>query len=162
MARIFYVHWNEQEAGNAVGALRAGGHTVRAETASGKSAWEALKADPPDVLVVCLDRLPSHGRRTAAVTTESARLRTLPMVFVGGEPDKVAAAKSQFPRAAFCGSDQLLQTIERVTGNSGEVPPGRACGAPPAQGRTRKSGAGRPRMDRPGPKKSARRSRRTA
>jgi hypothetical protein len=137
MARIFYVHWNEQEAGNAVGALRAGGHTVRAETASGKSAWEALKADPPDVLVVCLDRLPSHGRRTAAVTTESARLRTLPMVFVGGEPDKVAAAKSQFP-------------------------PGRACGAPPAQGRTRKSGAGRPRMDRPGPKKSARRSRRTA
>jgi len=111
MARIFYIHWNKEEALEAVRALRRAGHTVGYHWSSGEEAWKMLKSRPPDVLVVSLERLPSHGRRVAAVTRESKKLRDLPIVFVGGEQEKVKAARAEFPQARFSSRSALLRTL---------------------------------------------------
>ena len=84
MARIFYVHWHEDEALSTVRTLRAAGHSVDYHWSSGEQAWRLLKNAPPDALVISLDRLPSHGRAVAEGTTASKRLRDLPLIFVGG------------------------------------------------------------------------------
>ena len=115
MARLFYVHWNRNEALEAVRALRAARHEVRYEHEDGARVWALVKADPPDVLVVSLDRLPSHGRRTAAVTKQVKALRTLPVVFVGGEEAKVDVARKEFPKAAFCSAEKLLESLRKLT-----------------------------------------------
>lgn len=115
MARVFYVHWNRQEAGPTVRRLREAGHTVvchhSTEQGAGARAWKSIKGRPPDVLVVSLDRLPSHGRRVAAVTTETRRLADLPVVFVGGEREKVAVARREFPAARFTSPGRLAGVL---------------------------------------------------
>lgn len=114
MARIFYVHWNKDEALAAVRTLRAAGHTVEYHYDSGTEAWKLLKQSPPDALVVSLARLPSHGRRVAEVTAETKRLRELPVIFVDGEPEKVAVAKEKFPTARYCSSASLVSLLRDI------------------------------------------------
>ena len=72
-----------------------------------------VKRSRPDVLVISLDRLPSHGRRVAAVTGETRRLADLPIVFVGGAAEKREAARRDFPEARFTTAGRLLQTVAR-------------------------------------------------
>jgi CheY-like chemotaxis protein len=118
MARVLYVHWNKDEGMVTVRALRAAGHTVvfhhSTEEGAGAQAWKSIKAKPPDALVISLDRLPSHGRRIAAVTRETKKLRDLPVVFVGGAPDKVATARSEFPAATFTTAGKLAGVVEKL------------------------------------------------
>lgn len=118
MARLYYVHWDKAEALATVRALRDAGHVVRyhwdTSPGAGARAWKQLKSSPPDVLVVNLDRLPSHGRRVAAVKRETKRLADLPVVFVGGARDKVARARSEFPEARFTTAGRLAATIDRI------------------------------------------------
>lgn len=114
MAQLFYIHWHKDEALEDVQELREAGHVVRYHADSGDEAWKLLKENPPDALVISLERLPSHGRRVAAVTTEYKKLRELPVIFVGGEKDKVDVTRKEFPQAAFCTFDLLLKTIQEV------------------------------------------------
>jgi hypothetical protein len=115
MARLFYVHWDQEEGMATVRALRAEGHTVvfhhRTEEGAGAQAWKQIRAKPPDAIVISLSRLPSHGRRIAAVTSQYKALRAVPVVFVGGESEKVAVARKEFPGASFCSEQGLSTTI---------------------------------------------------
>jgi CheY-like chemotaxis protein len=113
MSRLFYVHWNKEEALVTVRELRAAGHVVRYHAESGEEAWKLLKQSPPDLLVVSLARLPSHGRRVAAVTKETKKLRDLPILFVGGEPEKVKVAREEFLAASFCSPEDLIEAIKK-------------------------------------------------
>jgi hypothetical protein len=47
----------------------------------------------PDVLVVWLARLPSHGRATAGYVRSTAWGRAIPVVFVDQDPDPLAKDK---------------------------------------------------------------------
>ena len=115
MARLFYVHWNKDEALDTVRALRAEGHSVtyhyNTEEGAGAHAWKQLKTNPPDVLIISLARLPSHGRRIASVVLENKSLGQLPLIFVDGAEDKVAKAKSQFPDAGFVNLTDLIPKL---------------------------------------------------
>lgn len=114
MARLFYIHWHKDECLAEVDALREVGHVVRYHYDTGEEAWKLLKQAPPEILVVSLERLPSHGRRVAAVTKETKKLRDLPVVFVGGAPAKVEVAKKEFPNATFCSFEELTKTVAAV------------------------------------------------
>ena len=118
MARLYYVHWDKAETLATVRALRAAGHVVRYHCdtgpGAGSRAWKQLAESPPDVLVVNLERLPSHGRRVAAVTREKRRLNDLPVVFVGGARDKVARARAEFPAARFTTPGRLFATLRAL------------------------------------------------
>lgn len=111
MARIFYVHWNRAEALTRVRKLEEAGHQVRFESEEGTAAWNAIRADPPDALVVSLERLPSHGLRTAEVIHSRRDLRNLTLLFVGGDPEKVQLASSKFPQATFVPAEELDTTL---------------------------------------------------
>jgi CheY-like chemotaxis protein len=118
MARLIYVHWNKDEGMVAVRALRAAGHTVlfhhSTEEGAGARAWKSIKSKPPDAIVISLERLPSHGRRIAAVTLETKKLRDVPVVFVGGAPDKVQVARAEFPGATFTTQAGLAAAVAKL------------------------------------------------
>ena len=108
MAEIYLVHWNETEAAEQARALRSAGHRVRVHW----STQAAARIDPlPDVLVVSLDRLPSHGRAVAEWMGEARRRQHVPIVFVGGANEKVQAARARFPKATFCGSEEVVRAV---------------------------------------------------
>jgi len=110
--KIFYVHWHADEAEAAAEAMREAGHEVELETEDGGRAWKALRAAPPDVLVVSLARKPSHGRRTAAVTETHGDLSALPIVFVGGDEATVEKTREDFPDASFTDAAHLDEVLD--------------------------------------------------
>lgn len=73
-----------------------------------------LTRDPPLAFVVDLGRLPSHGREVARSVRQSKALRVIPIVFVGGRPDKVAEAEDEFPDATFTGWDDVGPALEEA------------------------------------------------
>jgi len=116
MARVFYVHWDRQEGLEAVKTLRAQGHRVTfhhsTEPGAGARAWRTIRATPPDAIAVSLDRLPSHGRRVAAVTKQYKALRDVPVIFTGGTKEKRDMARREFPQARWCAAASLGRAID--------------------------------------------------
>lgn len=111
MARVFYLHWNKAEALVKVRALRAAGHTVSYHYTAGE---RACVGEVPDIWVISLERLPSHGRAVAEWCHETRQRRAIPLLFVGGAADKVARTRAKFPNASFCQPQELEATIDRL------------------------------------------------
>jgi hypothetical protein len=55
----------------------------------------------PAALVLDLDRLPSHAREIAFALRSSKSARHIPILFAGGEAEKIARVRSELPDAAF-------------------------------------------------------------
>ncbi|HUR61400.1 MAG TPA: hypothetical protein VM286_03430 [Candidatus Thermoplasmatota archaeon] len=113
MTRAFVVHWDPAEIG-AKSALVAscGVQVVGCEAEDGERAVAAMRLLDPNVLIVWLARLPSHGRVMAQAVRATAWGRTLPVVFVEGDPGLVDDAKMARIRKAV--PDAVLATPDRL------------------------------------------------
>ena len=100
MPRIRLIHWNATEAAERAARLAQG--CLKVEHAPlDPSGLRALRADPPDAVVIDLSRLPSHGRDLGAALRQTKATRGIPLVFVDGNPAKVARVRELLPDAAF-------------------------------------------------------------
>jgi hypothetical protein len=115
MAKIFLLHWNEAEAEERGSALRSAGHDILLHwsTESGPS----LKGTLPDVVVISLDRLPSHGRAVAEWLWEAKKRQHIPIIFAGGEPSNIDATRKKFPKAVYCSTAAVVQEVARLAGS---------------------------------------------
>jgi hypothetical protein len=110
--KLFYLHWNEEELLERIAPLCAAGHEVRTHWSPGDVA--RLGDFLPDIFVISLDRLPSHGRAYARWFWEAKTRRHLPIVFAGGQPDKVAVARQHFPNAVFCSTNEMADVVDQL------------------------------------------------
>jgi hypothetical protein len=124
MARIFFLHWNRPEAEARAAELAMADHVVSCHWNAGEV--PPLREPLPEVVVISLDRLPSHGRAVAEWLREAKQRRQVPLIFAGGKPEKVAVAREQFPQAVFCASDRVVAAVaEALAGDStGTARPG--------------------------------------
>jgi len=113
LAKVFLLHWNEDECKSLASPLRRAGHDVVPHWSTETSA--PLRDALPDVAVISLERLPSHGRAVAEWLWEAKKRQHIPIIFAGGEPAKVQATKHKFPKALFCPTKSLLTTIAGLT-----------------------------------------------
>jgi hypothetical protein len=81
--------------------LRRAGHHVRLLEPKTVGDFRAAADRPPDVFVIDLDRLPSHGREAALFFRGRKASRAVPIVFAGGVPEKVARVRKVLPDAVF-------------------------------------------------------------
>jgi response regulator RpfG family c-di-GMP phosphodiesterase len=109
--RLFLFHWHEAEATARADDLRKHGWHVEIEAEDGARGGKAVLANPPDAVVVSLDRLPSHGRETAQGLRGHKAGRTIPIVFVGGEGEAVAKTKAKVPDALFTTAEELPRLL---------------------------------------------------
>lgn len=112
--RLLLIHWNSEEAEAYAEALLAQGWRVDVEAEDGARAAKAIKAAPPQAVLIYLTRLPSHGRATAAHLAESKATRTIPIIFVGGEGEALAKTKAALPRASYLSADELAAHLEAL------------------------------------------------
>lgn len=117
MARIFYVHWNQDEASAVVRMLRNAVYAV----AYHHETTEAARIDRrPDVCVISPARLPSHGRANAERSWDGKNSWGNRRLFVGGEKEKVERTRARIPEAEFCGDEELATVLARPGSKAGK------------------------------------------
>jgi len=102
VSRILVVHWKPEEAESGLALLRRAGHEVEVYADRGGVGLAKYKQEVPEVVLVSLERLPSHGRHFAHCFRTTKATAQVPIVFVGGVEEKVAIAREMLPDAICC------------------------------------------------------------
>lgn len=112
MKRVFFIHFHEAELKEKIQPVKQAGYKVGCHFSTGPTA--NFKDNPPDVFVISLDRLPSHGKAYAEWLWEAKKRQHIPIVFCGGKQEKVMAIKEKLPKAIYCSNEKLLSTLEKI------------------------------------------------
>ena len=101
MAQIRLVCWNAELAAERARVLKNAGFDVDASPLDPAGMIGRLRENPPSLMLIDLDRLPSHGREVAGALRNSKALREIPIVFAGGVKEKVTRVRAELPDAIF-------------------------------------------------------------
>jgi hypothetical protein len=113
MHRVRVIHWKPTEAAPLIEAIRSGGFIAEYDSdPNGSTITRAIRANPPHAVVIDLSRLPSHGREVGVWLRSLKSTRTIPLVFVGGEPAKLAQVKGVLPDAAYATASNLARVLK--------------------------------------------------
>ncbi len=113
MARVRLIHWHAEEAAELGAVLEKAGHAVESRPLETGS-YAKLRVRPPDVYVISLDRLPSHGREVAFALRESKATRHIPIVFAGGQEAKVERIKQALPDATYTAWSNIRSAVRKA------------------------------------------------
>ena len=123
MGRVRVIHWNAEEAASLVQMCRRAGYKIDYDSGGGPDVVKATRKAPvPDVIVIDLTRLASHGREVGVALRNYKTLRATPIVFVDGEDIKVEKTRERVPDAYFCSRGQLLRTLKKAIREAGSKP----------------------------------------
>lgn len=122
MHRIQLIHWKPTEAEARVSALEAAGYQVTYEPFQGPPTLRRLRVDPPDAVVIDLERMPSQGRDVAFLLRQSKVTRGLPLVFVGGDLEKVGKIGKTLPDAVYVPWSRIRSGLKRALARPPEDP----------------------------------------
>ena len=100
MARIRLIHWKQEEAKERARRLTRAGHEVDCSPLNPES-LKALKAEPPDAILIDLSRMPSQGRDLGVLLRRTRSTRGVPLVFVGGEQAKIDGVRQLLHDAVY-------------------------------------------------------------
>ena len=110
--------------------LESAGYRVEAGPVD-QTTLRTLAADPPAAVVIDLSRQPSLGRDIGVALRHTKRTRHIPLVFVGGEPDKLARVKEVLPDATYANWSNVrsaLRAAIRQTGKGLHIPASNLAG----------------------------------
>jgi CheY-like chemotaxis protein len=122
MARIFLLHWKNEELAERAARLRRAGYRVKAIASLEGDAIRAFRDEPPAAVVIDLSRLPSHGRAVAMALRQQKRTRHVPLVFVEGVPDKIARMRRELPDAVYTTWSKIAPAVRRAIDEKPEMP----------------------------------------
>lgn len=120
--RIRLFHWNEAEAAERAANLRKAGFDADFDHKVEPGFARRLAARPPDVLVIDLSRLPSHGREVGIYARRAKITRLTPIVFVGGEPEKVKKIRAFIPDAVYTDWSAIKSAVQDAVKNAPVAP----------------------------------------
>jgi CheY-like chemotaxis protein len=122
MATIRLVHWNEDEGLERQQLLEAFGFDAAFDFGDGVFAMRQIRASHPDAVVIDLTRLPSHGREVAHGVRSAKATRHIPIVFVGGEPEKVARTRQLLPDAVYTTLGRIKTALPKAIARPPKAP----------------------------------------
>jgi CheY-like chemotaxis protein len=86
------------------------------------SFFKELGSGQPAAVVIDLARAPSHGREIAIVIRQRRSTRHLPLIFVGGEADKVARIRALLPDATYASWRGIAGALKWAIARPPEAP----------------------------------------
>ena len=116
MGRIRLIHWNADEAEERAALLASAGFTIDYVPLT-PAELRALREAPPSAIVLDLSRAPSRGRDLALALRKHRSTRHVPLVFVDGEPDKVARIRELLPDATYATWDRIEGALVHAISN---------------------------------------------
>jgi CheY-like chemotaxis protein len=122
MANVVLVHWNEQEAKERARALKALGFNATILFDPEKHSLAEIREHPPELFLIDLSRLPSQGREIAGHFRRAKATRNVPILFLGGDAERVKTARKLIPDAEFALWDEIRAAIKRAIKNAPRHP----------------------------------------
>jgi hypothetical protein len=119
VARIRLIHWKAAEAAEYVDILRNAGHQVDYEE---KLNPGSIRDGRPEAVLIDLSRMPSHGREVGVHLRGAKSTRYVPLVFVGGDPEKVAAIRAVLPDATYTKWSGVLSAVRKALSHAPAEP----------------------------------------
>ena len=113
MHRVRLIHWDPAAATERGDDLRSLGFNVVDEPLNPEG-LRALRQDPPKAIVIDLSRVPSQGRDMALGLRKHGATRNVPLVFVDGDPSKVARVRELLPDAAYTTWNMIGKMLHEV------------------------------------------------
>jgi CheY-like chemotaxis protein len=117
MSRVILIHWNAAEAQERAGRLRSAGYQPDTFTPQDAPALRSLRESPPDAFVIDLSGLPSQGCAVATMLRQQKATRLIPIVFVGGDPEKVARVRGLLPDAVYTEWSRIVGALRKAIEN---------------------------------------------
>ena len=114
MAKVRLIHWNGPEGRERKLRLASLGHHADFDDVEGPALMRALRSSAPDAFLIDLSRLPSHGREVAMWLRSTKSTRQVPIVFVDGDPAKVAKLKQLLPDATYTSWSRLATALPKA------------------------------------------------
>jgi CheY-like chemotaxis protein len=114
MRNLKLILWNSEEAQDRALMLTSAGYRIDAAIPSGSQSVRLLRDNPPDAVVIDLSRLPSQGLDIALLLRQYKQTRSIPLVFVDGDPIKVEGVKKILPDAVFARWTNILSSLRRA------------------------------------------------
>jgi hypothetical protein len=108
---IRLIQWKPDE--EKAGRLRSAGFELDDKPLD-PAGLKALRSDPPSAVVIDLDRIPSQGRDLGLLLRKHKATRNVPLVFAGGEPEKVARVQGSLPDAVFTPWSRVRSALRRA------------------------------------------------
>jgi CheY-like chemotaxis protein len=122
MTNVLLVHWNEAEAKDRARALKALGYKPKVVFDPEKRNLTEIREHPPELFLIDLSRLPSHGREIAGYFRRGKDTRNVPILFVEGSSDRISSARKLIPDAEFAVWDEIRTGIKRAIKNAPRNP----------------------------------------
>jgi CheY-like chemotaxis protein len=122
MKTVRLIHWNEDEGLERQQQLEAFGFSTGFDAGDVTHTLRAIRAAAPDAVVIDLSRMPSHGREVARALRSAKTTRHIPLVFVDGEKEKVAATKALLPDACYTTWGRIKTALPKAIANPVKTP----------------------------------------
>ncbi len=120
MHTIRVIHWKPAEAEPRVRRLKELGYKVAYEELQPES-YRHIRDEHPDILLIDLSRLPSHGREMALFFRQKKCSRQIPIVFAGGADEKVERVRQAVPDAIYTSWSRIKSELSRAIKNPPKV-----------------------------------------
>lgn len=117
MVRIHLIHWKIKEHPETIQLLQDLGYEVEADLPQSNTFFKDLRANPPDIMVIDLSRLPSQGRDMAINLRAHKTTEQVPIIFVDGAEDKVASVRKVVPDAIYTTWAEIAQAVRQAQEN---------------------------------------------
>lgn len=110
--RIYLLHWNDEGRVERSNQLQQLGFEVLDALPQGSELLRTIEREQPRAIVIDLSRLPSQGRDMGVAIRKRKGTRTISLIYVGGQSDKVARIREILPDAHYCEWDEIKTSIE--------------------------------------------------
>src|SRR5215210_348948 len=115
------VCWNPDVVRERSRAIEEAGFRVDASPVN-KSIVKDFRANMPALVLIDLDRLPSHGREVAVMLRTSKWTRLIPIVFAGGAEEKVECIRRELPDAFYAEWKRVVPAVRKALKNAPSDP----------------------------------------
>lgn len=122
MSRIIILHWNEKEANDKAALISSLGYKAQAYWSSKRSDLLALTEKIPDAFVIDLSRQPSQGLAVGVFLRNLKATRSVPLIFIGGDPNKVEKSRELLTDAIYTDWNQIDEDLKNAILNPPEHP----------------------------------------
>jgi hypothetical protein len=112
--RLRLIHWNTAEAETKARRLEALGCSVQYDLPPYPELLRRLSQEPPEAILIDLSRLPAQGRDLGVALRQAKATRPIPLLFVGGAPEKVERTRELLPDATFTEWEQIENALQQA------------------------------------------------